>query len=148
MAVLGLCAVITRPVRAFGFLVLSAVVAPACAAATRSERSCGDAGRAMLDNTCVSQQVADFVMCIRSRGDVQLKDDRGQHLEIAAKIAGQEASTAIDARNRLDASYQAKAGADAERQIIAACSTVVDTLARAQPSQDLAATPTAAGPSR
>lgn len=82
-------------------------------------------GQTILDGTCVSNQVADFVVCIRSRGSVDLAGDRGQRISAEAKSAGIGAATAMDARESLAAKYRTEAGAEGERQVIDRCSSLI-----------------------
>lgn len=83
-------------------------------------------GQGILDGTCVTQQVADFVVCIRSRGTVDLAGDRGQRISAEAKSAGMGAGTAMEARESLAAKYRTEAGADGERQVIDRCSNLIN----------------------
>jgi hypothetical protein len=100
------------------------VVAAGCGPNAATLRCAG--GQTILDGTCVSTQVADFVVCIRSRGSVDLAGDRGQRMSAEAKSAGIGASTALEARESLAAKYQTQAGAEGERQVIDRCSTLIN----------------------
>lgn len=64
-------------------------------------------------------------MCVRSRGSVALKGKTAQRFAVDVKVAGQGASTVVQAREALDAKYQPKGGAEVERQIIDRCAAIV-----------------------
>lgn len=108
-------------------------IASACTG-TSSTAACREPGQALLDSTCVSQQVADFVMCIRSRGSVELKSDRNSTLALDAEVAGQHAASAIEVQTALEAKYDARTDADAERQIIERCAAIVGAAASRSPT--------------
>jgi hypothetical protein len=105
-------------------LFTTALVAGAGCAPNAATLRCAG-GQTILDGTCVSNQVADFVVCIRSRGSVDLAGDRGQRISAEAKSAGMGAATALDARESLAAKYRTEAGAEGERQVIDRCSNLI-----------------------
>lgn len=61
-------------------------------------------GRTVLDGVCVSEQVADYVACVRAQG-ARLGEDRGQKLSAEAGFAGTRAAAASDVREKLERSY-------------------------------------------
>lgn len=87
------------------------------------------AGRVALENVCVAPAVADFVTCVRSRGTVELKIDRGEKLVAAVEIAGQGASTTLEAKDQLAAKYENAPGAEAEKAIIDRCASLAEHIA-------------------
>lgn len=96
-----------------------------------------------MENVCVSQPVADFVMCIRSRGTVELQGSDGKRLALQASIAGQSAETVVEARQDLEAKYSGSGSTEGERQVIERCATLVGADGR---GPRVAAAERAAGP--
>lgn len=62
-------------------------------------------GQSPVDGTCVTQSIADYVVCVRSRGST-LVADNGKSLSAEAGYAGAKASTTADAKNRLETTYR------------------------------------------
>jgi len=96
----------------------------ACGGSQQGDGPCGP-GRTLVDNVCVAERVADFIVCIRSRGEVALKADQSRGLTAEAQIVGQKVSTVMEAKNQLEARYTSQAGAEGEKQVIEQCAAVV-----------------------
>src|SRR5258708_5461235 len=62
------------------------------------------AGQTSLDGTCVSQQVADYVGCIRATG-AAVASDNSRSLAAAAGAVGVTASTQADVKDKLEKRY-------------------------------------------
>jgi hypothetical protein len=61
-------------------------------------------GQAMLDGTCVSQQIADYVGCVRATG-ATVASDSAKSLSAAAGVAGLTASTKGEVKDSLEKKY-------------------------------------------
>lgn len=74
-----------------------------------------------LDGVCVSQQVADYVACVRAQG-ARLGDDRSRKLSAEAGLAGTHASVATEVSDHLAREYSTS---DANMlEIIKTCGTM------------------------
>jgi hypothetical protein len=79
-------------------------------------------GRTMLDDVCVTQQVADYVSCVRAQG-AKLGEDRARELSTNVGAAGVDAQVAAEVRDSLWRTYEVS---DANvLEIIRACDQLV-----------------------
>src|SRR4051812_20229413 len=77
-------------------------------------------GRSDVNGTCVRDDVADFIVCIRNSNGAQLTSDRGNSLQAEAEYAGAKARTAADLKDKLEQVYPPQSAENA-RLIIRAC---------------------------
>jgi hypothetical protein len=111
--------------RVFRLLVLACLgFLASCGGASAGSSVC-DPGRVSLDGSCIAQPVADFIMCIRSRGNVELVGERAQKFSAEAKVAGQGAGTAVELRDSLKAKYSTEGGEGTEQAIVERCAEIV-----------------------
>jgi hypothetical protein len=114
-----------------GLSVLSLVIAyfvASCAAGNAATSPCG-AARTMLDGVCVSEQVADYVACVRAQG-AKLGEERSRKLSAEAGIAGTRAAIASDVGEHLERQY---ATSDANTlEIIRTCGSMRATAGGAE----------------
>jgi hypothetical protein len=96
-------------------VVLGALVS-ACGANSASARPDCSPGQTSLDGTCVSQQIADYVGCIRATG-ATVASDNSRSLAAAAGAAGVTASTQADVKDRLEKRYATVSDANAQEII-------------------------------
>ena len=64
-------------------------------------------GRTLLDGVCVSEQVADYVSCVRAQGGAQLGAERGQKLSADVGSMGVRAGGAAELNETLQKKYSA-----------------------------------------
>lgn len=95
-----------------------------CSSSMSQQATCGP-GRVQLDGTCIKDSVADFVMCVRSRGTVELTGDRRQRFAAGVQLAGQNAGTVLEAQEVLKSQYSASGSAETEQQIVERCLEIV-----------------------
>lgn len=120
--------------RIWGFGVFAACAAMACGGGGSSVRPDCPAGQTSLDGTCVSQQIADYVGCIRATG-ATVASDNSRSLSAAAGAAGVTASTQADVKEKLERRYATVSDANSQ-EIIHNC--------YAKTGQGAVATPSAA----
>lgn len=101
-----------------------ATLMPACTGFLDRSQVC-DPGRVSLDGSCIAQPVADFIMCIRSRGNVELATERAQKFAVEVKSAAVSAGSADEARDSLKAKYSSEGGQATEQAIVARCAEIV-----------------------
>jgi hypothetical protein len=135
-----------------GWLAVSPSLMPillgACGGALPGVRNECPPGQTTLDGTCVSQQIADYVGCVRATG-ATVASDSAKSLSAAAGVAGVTASTQGEVKDKLEKRYATVSDQNA-LEIVRDCNT--KTAARAEgemqaaPSSDPAsqATSTAA----
>lgn len=75
-------------------------------------------GSARLDGVCASEQVADYVACVRAQG-ARLGQEQSKRLSLEAGAAGAQAKAASEVSERLERQYSASEAATLE--IIRAC---------------------------
>jgi hypothetical protein len=115
---------------ALGFI---AVVFSACGGALPGVRNDCPAGETTLDGTCVSQQIADYVACVRAMG-AMVASNSAKQLSAAAGVAGVTASTQAEVKDKLEKSY-AKVSDENSLEIIHECDSKTGT------RREIAATP-------
>ena len=91
----------------------------ACGGGNAASRPDCSPGQTVLDGTCVSQQVADYVGCVRATGATVSNEDQ-RSLSAAAGFAGVRASTQGEVRDKLEKKYASVSDANA-LEIIHAC---------------------------
>jgi hypothetical protein len=91
-----------------------------CAGA--SQGACG-AGRTLLDGVCVSENVADYVGCVRAQG-ASLGTDQSRTLSAEAGYAGMKAGVASDVKDTLEKKYAVSDVATVE--VIKTCSRMAE----------------------
>jgi len=96
-------------------------LAVACGGGNSAARPDCPVGQTSLDGTCVSQQIADYVGCIRATG-ATVASDSAKSLSAAAGVAGVTGSTQAEVKDKLEKSY-AKVSDENAQTIIRNCDT-------------------------
>lgn len=104
----GMSLIYPRFVRARCFLVSLLV---ACGGGGSTVRPDCPVGQTSLDGTCVSQQIADYVGCIRATG-ATVASDNSRSLSAAAGAAGASASSQADVKDKLERRYATQSDAN------------------------------------
>ncbi len=100
-------------------LSLVGFLACSCGGGNAAARPECPAGQTSLDGTCVSQQIADYVGCIRAMG-ATVAADSAKSLSAAAGVAGVTGSTQAEVKDKLEKSY-AKVSDENAQTIIRNC---------------------------
>ncbi len=98
---------------------LVALLVCSCAGGNSAARPDCPVGQTSLDGTCVSQQIADYVGCIRATG-ATVASDSAKSLSAAAGVAGVTGSTQAEVKDKLEKSY-AKVSDENAQTIIRNC---------------------------
>jgi hypothetical protein len=88
------------------------VLVLACGGGASSTRPDCPPGQTSLDGTCVWQQIANYVGCVRATG-ATVASDNSKSLAAAAGAAGVTASTQADVKDRLEKRYATASDANA-----------------------------------
>ena len=97
-----------------------ALAGAALGCAAKSPADACPKGSARVDGVCASEEVADYVACVRAQSAraARLGEERSRALSREAGAAGARAKAAAEVRERLERSYAAEAGA---LDVIRAC---------------------------
>jgi hypothetical protein len=128
-------------------ILMMAMAASSCGGALPGVRSDCPAGQTTLDGTCVTQQIADYVGCVRATG-ATVASDSAKSLSAAAGLAGVTASTQGEVKDKLEKRYGTVSDQNA-LEIVRDCNTKTASRAEvvASDSETAAAPSQAAGPS-
>jgi hypothetical protein len=131
----GLCAMAMFPI----------VVVAACGGALPGVARDCPPSQTMLDGTCVSQPIADYVACIRATG-ATVASNSSKELSAAAGLAGVTASTQAEVQEKLERNYARVSDANA-LEIIHDCraKTSADVARVDSPSESDPAPPSTTG---
>jgi len=116
-------------------VILATLMCGACGGSTSTVRPACPAGQTSLDGTCVTQQIADYVGCIRATG-ATVASDNARSLSAAAGVAGATASTQAEVKDKLEKRYATVSDANA-LEIIRHCAS--STSATTAPSGEVVA---------
>lgn len=100
-------------------LIVTSASAPSCGAGLNQTSITCSEGRTLLDGVCVSEQVADYVSCVRAQG-AQLGAEKGQKISAEVGYLGAKAGGAAELNETLQKKYSASD--TAMLAIIQACS--------------------------
>jgi hypothetical protein len=98
--------------RGLGVFVGVSLGSLACGAVAPAVRLECPVGQTSLDETCVSQSIADYVACIRATG-ATVASNTNKSLSAAAGLAGVTASTQADVMDKLERRYSSVSDANA-----------------------------------
>lgn len=116
---------------AIPFFAFGLISVGACGGGAANQSKCG-ANRTEVDGVCVSNQVADYVACIRSQG-AQLGSDRSSKLSADASFAGAHAGGASEAKETLEKKYAATSDENT-KEILRTCAAAMHGQATAAPA--------------
>jgi hypothetical protein len=83
-------------------------------------------GRTEFEGACVKESVVDYVTCFRQANGAHIISDRGYSLDQEAKILGQDFTSKVDYRNKLEQVFTGPSKDDA-RSIITNCVRLADS---------------------